>query len=42
MLDTIDLDAVGVEAISGEKPRSPEFYEGFDKGFWAAHRAVSG
>lgn len=42
LVDTIELDAAGVQAISGEKPRSPEYYTEYDRQYWASLGAVSG
>ncbi len=38
LVDTIRIDADGVEAISGTTPESPEYYVEYDKKFWEAMR----
>jgi len=38
LVDTIELTAAGVEAVSGEKPVSPEYYVDYDEKFWASVR----
>ena len=38
---TIELDAAGVAAVSGETPESPEYYVAWDAAYWASRMRKS-
>lgn len=39
LVDTIELNAAGVESIVGEQPKSVEAYDEIDRAFWRELRA---
>lgn len=41
LVDTIELTAEGVKAVSGEAPKSPKHYVEFDMSFWKSVRQRS-